>query len=129
AIDPIVATIRSELAVAAPRKGVTSEDLAALQSFYSERDGPALWMTGTGFTAKAQAVISEIQKADEWGLSAASFDLPPAGSLPLTAEAQAGDEIKLALAILQYARSARGGRLSPSRISNLLDQRAHAVDP
>jgi L,D-transpeptidase YcbB len=129
AVDPIVATIRSQLAVPALRKGVPSQDLAALQSFYLERNGPALWMTGTGFTARAQAVISEIQNADEWGLSAAAFDLPPAGNLPVTAEAQAGEEIKLGLAILQYARSARGGRLSPSRTSNLLDQRPHVLDP
>jgi murein L,D-transpeptidase YcbB/YkuD len=47
----------------------------------------------------------------------------------VTAEAQASDEIKLGLAILQYARAARGGRLSPSRISNLLDQRPRLLDP
>src|SRR5690349_19686565 len=86
-------------------------------------------MTGTGFTVRAQAVISEIQNADEWGLSAAAFDLPPAGNLPESAEAQAADEIKLDLAILQYARSARGGRLSPSRISKLLAQKPHILDP
>jgi murein L,D-transpeptidase YcbB/YkuD len=129
AVDPIVAAVRSQLAVPALRKRVQSNDLAALQSFYVERNGPALWTTGTGFTARAQAIIGEIQNADEWGLSAAAFDVPPASNMPATAEAQAGDEIKLGLAILQYARSARGGRLSPSRISNLLDQRPHVLDP
>ena len=128
-VDPIVAAVRAQLGVPALRKRVRSDDLAALQSFYVERNGHALWMTGTGFTAKAQSVIGEIRNADEWGLSAAAFDLPPAGNMPVTAEAQAGDEIKLGLAILQYARSARGGRLSPSRISNLLDQRPHLLDP
>jgi murein L,D-transpeptidase YcbB/YkuD len=128
-VDPIVATVRAQLAVPALRKRVRSDDLAALRSFYFERNGPALWMTGAGLTARAQAVISEIHHADEWGLSAAAFDLPGVDNLPVTAEAQAREEIKLGLAILQYARSARGGRLSPSRISNLLDERPHLLDP
>lgn len=128
-VDPAVATIRSQLAVPALRKRVRSDDLAALKSFYDERNGPAVWVTGAGLTARARAVISEIQHADEWGLSAAAFDLPAADEMPLTAEAQAADEIKLGLAILQYARSARGGRLSPSRISKLLDQKPHFLDP
>jgi murein L,D-transpeptidase YcbB/YkuD len=127
--DPVVATIRSKLTDPALHKGASSEDLAALQSFYAERDGPPLWMTGTGFTARAQAVVSEIQDADEWGLSADAFDLPPAGDLPATPEAQATDEIKLDVAILKYARFARGGRLTPSRISDLLDQRPDLPDP
>lgn len=128
-VDPILAAVRAQLAVPAMRKRARSDDLAALQSFYIEHNGPVLWMTGSGFTARAQAIISEIQNADEWGLSAAAFDLPPAGNMPVTAEAQASDEIKLGLAILQYARAARGGRLSPSRISNLLDQRPRLLDP
>jgi murein L,D-transpeptidase YcbB/YkuD len=129
AVDPVIVTIRSQLAGPALRKSVQSDDLAALQSFYFDRNGPALWVTGAGLTAKAQAVISEIQHADEWGLSAAAFDLPAVDHLSATAEAQARAEIKLGLAILQYARSARGGRLSPARISSLFDQRPHLLDP
>ena len=36
-----------------------------------------------GFSAKAQAAIDEIGKADDWGLSAAAFELPPAGDAPI----------------------------------------------
>ena len=54
-----------------------------------------------GFSAKAQALIAEIQKAGDWGLPAEAFDLPPASDLPATTEAQAVDEIKLALAVLE----------------------------
>jgi murein L,D-transpeptidase YcbB/YkuD len=129
AVDPVIVTIRSQLADPALRKRVQSSDLAALQSFYLDRNGPALWVTGVGLTAKAQAVVSEIQHADEWGLSVAAFDLPAVDDLPATAEAQARAEIKLGLAILQYARSAHGGRLSPARISSLFDQRPHLLDP
>jgi len=129
ATDPIVATIRLKLADPALRKNVQSDDLAALQSFYAERSGSPVWMMGMGFTARAQAVINELQAADEWGLSADVFDLPPAGDLPATEEAQATDEIKLGLAILKYARFARGGRLTPSRVSDLLDQKPKLLDP
>ena len=129
AADPIVATIRLKLADAALRKDAQSEDITALQSFYAERSGSPVWITEIGFTARAQVVISEIQDAAEWGLSTDAFDLPPAGDLPATKEAQANDEIKLGLAILKYARFARGGRLTPSHISDLLDQKANLLDP
>ena len=128
-VDPIVATIRLKLADPALRKGVTSDDLTALEFFYGELTGPPVWMTGVGFSTKAQAAINEIEKADDWGLSADAFDLPHASDLPTTAEAQAADEISLALAILKYARFARGGRLTPSRISSLLDQKPNLPDP
>jgi len=127
--DPIVAAIRSKLADPALRKGAASADLAALQAFYAERSGPPLWITGMGFSARAQTVIGELQSADEWGLSSEAFDLPRAGDLPATTEAQATDEIKLSLAILKYARAARGGRVTPSRISVLFDQKPDLRNP
>jgi hypothetical protein len=94
AANPIIVTIRSQLADPALRKRVQSDDLAALQSFYLDRNGPALWVTSAGFSGKAQAVIHEIQHADEWGLSAAAFDLPVIDDLLVTTEAQARDEIR-----------------------------------
>jgi murein L,D-transpeptidase YcbB/YkuD len=127
--DPIVATIRLKLADPALRKGVASDDVAALESFYGEQSSPSVWITGVGFSAKAQAIIAEIQDADDWGLSADAFDLPPAADLPTAPEAQAADEIKLALAVLKYARFAQGGRLTPSRISSLLDQKPPLLNP
>ncbi len=127
--DPIILAIRAKLADSAIRKGVASDDLAALQSFYAERTGAPLWITGMGFSARAQSVITEIEKADDWGLSADAFELPPAADLPPNVEAQASDEVKLDLAILRFARFARGGRLSPSRISDLIDQKPDLRHP
>jgi murein L,D-transpeptidase YcbB/YkuD len=127
--DPVIAAIRLKLADPALRQGTASEDLAALESFYAERSAPPLWMTPIGFSAKAQAVISEIQDADAWGLSAAAFGLPAAGDRPATAEVQAADEVELDIAILKYARFARGGRLTPSRVSVLFDQKPELRDP
>jgi murein L,D-transpeptidase YcbB/YkuD len=82
-----------------------------------------------GFSAKGQQALFEIARADDWGLDAKSFDLPPAGELPASTEAQALAEIKLDLAVLKYARHARGGRFTPSTISELFDQRPPLRDP
>jgi murein L,D-transpeptidase YcbB/YkuD len=82
-----------------------------------------------GFSAKAQAAINEIGKADDWGLTASAFELPPAGDLPDNADDQAIAEIKLQLAILKYARFARGGRVDPSSLSVLIDQAPPLLDP
>jgi murein L,D-transpeptidase YcbB/YkuD len=129
AADSTVASIRLKLAEFGLRKGVAADDLAALEAFYGQLAGPPIFVTVTGFTAKAQGAIFEIEKADDWGLSAAAFDLPPSGGLPATTEAQATAEIKLALAILKYARHARGGRIEPAEVSDLLDQAPPLRDP
>jgi L,D-transpeptidase YcbB len=128
-IDSVVASIRRKLSDPSLRQSAAPEDVAALQSFYEVRSGPAVWMTPMGFSAKAQTAINEIGKADDWGLAAAAFDLPPAGDLPATANAQAVAEIKLGLAILKYARFARGGRANPAQLSALLDQKPTLKDP
>jgi murein L,D-transpeptidase YcbB/YkuD len=127
--SPVVVAIRAKLADPTIRKHAASEDLAALQALYAERAGSPLWITGMGFSARAQAVITEIDKADNWGLSAEDFDLPPLSELPANIDEQASDEVKLDLAILKYARFARGGRLSPLRVSDLLDQKPDLLNP
>jgi len=127
--DPIVAEIRLKLKDPVLRKGAAADDLAALEAFYGELAGPPLWITTVGFSARAGALIAEIQKAGDWGLAPEAFDLPPASDLPATTEAQAIDEIKLALAVLKYARFAKGGRVSPARISILFDQKPNLRDP
>ncbi len=129
AASPVIVAIRAKLADPATRKTAASEDLAALQSFYAERTGSPLWITGMGFSARAQGVITEIEKADDWGLSAEDFDLPPLSELPANIDEQASDEVKLDIAILKYARFARGGRLSPLRVSDLLDQKLNLRNP
>ena len=127
--DPVVQIVRSKLADPAIREGANPDDLAALEAFYAARAGGPLWMTDMGFSARAQSALFEIAKADDWGLSAASFDLPKADALPASAEAQAAAELKLDLAILKYARYARGGRFDPLALSKLLDQAPPVRNP
>lgn len=127
--DPVVALIRAKLSDPGTGKGANPDDLAALQAFYAAKSGPPLWMTDMGVTARGLAAISEIGKADDWGLPAADFDLPDDGALPRNKEDEADAEIKLDLAVLKYARFARGGRFDPSAISKLFDQEPPLRDP
>ena len=127
--DPVIASIRSKLGDAALRKATDAKDLAALEAFYAERSDPPVWITSMGFSAKAQEAINEISKADDWGLSASAFELPPAGDLPDSADDQAIAEIKLQLAVLKYARFARGGRVDPATLSAIIDQAPPLLDP
>jgi hypothetical protein len=82
-----------------------------------------------GLSARGQLALFEIEKANDWGLDAAAFELPPAGDLPAGPDEEAIAEIKLDLAILKYARLARGGRLNPHELSGLFDQAPSLRDP
>jgi murein L,D-transpeptidase YcbB/YkuD len=126
--DAVVEAIRAKLAGPALAGAAATEDLAGLQAFYAERSEP-VWITPMGFTARAQGAIDEIGKADDWGLAAAAFTLPPAGDLTDQVDEQADAEIKLALVVLKYARHARGGRVDPASVSRLLDQQPPLKDP
>jgi len=127
--NPVVQIIRAMLADPSLGKGANADDLAAVQAFYASRTGRPLWTTEMGFSAKGQAALFGIENADDWGLDASAFELPPVGALPAKPEDQAIAEIKLDLAVLKYARFARGGRFNPPELSVLLDQTPHVRDP
>ncbi len=126
---PVVALIREKLDDDAVTKDADGEDVAALQQFYRVRSGPPLWVTEMGFTARGQAAIFEIEQADDWGLDAEDFRLPDADALPADETAQALAEIELGLAVLKYARFARGGRYVPVQISRMFDQKPTLREP
>jgi murein L,D-transpeptidase YcbB/YkuD len=128
AAGPVTAAIKAKLADPAATKDAHPADLAALTEFFASRAGP-LWLTEMGFSAKGQQVLFEIEKADAWGLDPASFSLPRSDALTATPEAQAEAEIALDLAILKYARYARGGRFTPTKVSSLFDQVPPMRDP
>jgi murein L,D-transpeptidase YcbB/YkuD len=126
AATPVVESIRNKLAEL--DKASSSEDVSALVAFYNERGEP-LWMTDMGFSGEGLAVIDEILRADDWGLSSLAFELPPSGDLPASPEDAAANEIKLDLAILKYARFARGGRTDPAKLSKLYGMTPTLRDP
>lgn len=106
-------------------------DRDALAQFYIARANQPIWVTETGLSAKAKAVIDEIRRADDWGLEAADFDLPVAdlGNEP-SRDALVDAETKISLAALKYARFARGGRIpDPRRMSSYLDRDPPLLSP
>ncbi len=128
--DPVLTDVRRRLATPRGREaGGDAADRAALTAFYAAENARVVWTDETGLTARAQKVIAEIAKADDWGLVASAFDLPrlPAGSPDVQARADA--EIKLGMAILRYARHARGGRLDPQSVSKTLDRKPQVFEP
>jgi murein L,D-transpeptidase YcbB/YkuD len=125
-VDPLLDEVRQLAAMTAGR-AAHAEDRNAVRDYYA-KDGKLLWVAQDGLTGRARHAMSEIAKADDWGLQASAFELPQVASgAPLGALAEA--EIKLSLAALKYARFARGGRLEPLKVSRNFDQKPTLVDP
>ena len=114
--------------------GYAAADRDAMVQFYGERMGAVLWVTRTGFNDDAKALISELGKADDWGLRASDYKIPT-----LAAAANGGDigddelmdaEVRLTLLALAYARHARGDRITDpaTQLSSYLDRKPNLVD-
>ena len=128
--DPIVVEVRKRLAD--PRgtgANADKSDRAGLAAFYAQGSGQPVWTAKDGLTPRATAAIAEIRKADDWGLDAAQFEVPALASSEATSEASADAEIKLGLAVLKYARHARGGRLDPQSLSKLFNHKPRLYEP
>jgi murein L,D-transpeptidase YcbB/YkuD len=72
---------------------------------------------------------SEIRRADDWGLAASAFEIPKLNPHKLSLQTLADAEITLSLAVLKYARHARGGRLDPALLSPDFDVKPPLLDP
>lgn len=125
-VDPLVAQVR--LAAAAARGNVIAADKAAVVDVYGDRTA-TIWVTPAGFTARARHAMAVIAKAGDWGLEARAFDLPHLAPSEASLPALADAEVKLSLAVLKYARYARGGRLDPLQLSRNFDQKPSLRDP
>jgi L,D-transpeptidase YcbB len=113
-----------------PRAKLDREDIAGASSFYAARTYAPLWVSGTGYTPKGLAMIAELQRAGDWGLSNAEYVVPvPQNALDQNALAFA--EITLTKAVLRYARHARGGRIpDPStQLSSFIDRKPQLLAP
>jgi murein L,D-transpeptidase YcbB/YkuD len=105
-------------------------DREALKTFYAARGNEPLWVTSTGYTAAAVAARAELARADEWGLDQSAFrtsDLSQARELTPTQRAEA--DVALSLAVLRYARHARGGRIDPLSLSRNMDRQPPTLEP
>lgn len=126
--NPIPAQVLARLANAGG-KSDAGEDVSGLAAYYGQTKGQPIWTAKDGFTPNALKAIKEIRGADDWGLDASAFQLPANPGAGATPEALADAEIKLSLAVLKYARHARGGRLDPPSIAEVMDRRPHLYAP
>jgi murein L,D-transpeptidase YcbB/YkuD len=104
------------------------EDRAALAKFYADRQQEPVWTSATGLMPAAAAAIAEIRRAGDWGLDAAAFQLPASSGSEPSRAGRADAEIALSLAVLKYARHARGGRAEPTSLSRNLDRKLPLLD-
>jgi L,D-transpeptidase YcbB len=134
ASNPMIEKLRAMLATA-PSDMAEKEltDQTALSEFYAVRNGTGLWVTDTGFTPRARALVKEIKNADAYGLDAKDFalpDVPDTDAAAPSVEAAAA-ELRLSAAALKYARFARGGRITDpaAQLNSNLDRRPQWIEP
>ncbi len=110
-----------------------ADEIKAVSTFYDVRSGQPLFADANGLTGIGKAVWAEFGRADDWGLP--SNELVPAnfttGAAPLSHPEIAEVEARLALAVLKYARYARGGRIAePSKqLATYIDRTPQLIDP
>ncbi|MGE0053836.1 MAG: murein L,D-transpeptidase [Hyphomicrobium sp.] len=130
-IDPAVAAVVTaaveKLSDKTFVKGFDKDDVEALNKYYGEHPAP-LWIKDGALSPKANEAIAEIRKADDWGLDASAFELPELAAGAPSAD-QGAAEAKLSLAVLRYARYARGGRVKPTSISSIWDMQPPVKQP
>ncbi len=107
----------------------------ALRVFYAAREYRTVWVDELGSTRAARRVIAGLERADDWGLDLTDLQLKSV-HVPLkqgrwTSAEAAAAELEISVAILSYARQARGGRIAePARtLSSYLDRRPVMMDP
>src|SRR5262245_62313490 len=129
--ETIRRSFQSRLAAKMSNVGNLSREQRAIVDYYSNPVVRLLWVDEGELTARGRSVIQEVEKADEYGLRPADYDLPRSDEFDVGASADllADTEIKVSIAVLLYARDARGGRLDPQRLSKNLDIALELPDP
>jgi murein L,D-transpeptidase YcbB/YkuD len=123
--SPVVALVLKSLADAKAH----ANDRKGLAAFYAENGGQPVWTSADGWLPRAKAAIAELEKADDYGLDPTAYVVPvPAGPFA-TPAAQAEAELALGLAVMKYARNARGDRLDLKQISRMIDREPTPFEP
>ncbi len=127
-LSPLKIAIQQQLGNGAS-KAIDKADRAAVAAYYSEPDSIAVWVAEGRFTPRAISAVEEIRRAGDWGLAPSSFDIPDITETLATPEAQAAAELWTSLAVLKYARHARGGRIDLGLLGRNVDQKPPVIDP
>jgi murein L,D-transpeptidase YcbB/YkuD len=135
--DPVAAALQKKIS-GLPAEGSDEEikERSALAELYSVRGFAPLWVTSKGLTEKGAGAVLEIKGADAWGLEASAFTLPELGAQnegasDVPPDAAADAELTLSLAVLKYARFARGGRIMKpvEDLNSHLDRVPQLIEP
>ncbi len=131
--NPVASAVRTKLNGLPPEgSALEIKERAVLSDFYAARRDAPIWMSEGGLTEKGAALGAEILKADEWGLDPRDFDLPTVPPAAQLSSEQIGKtDVEISLALLKYARYARGGRIiDPTILLNSnLDRKPQLLDP
>ena len=104
-----------------------------MKAFYGQDAAQSIWTSAEGgagpLNDKALKAMAELGNANDWGLDAKAFELPETPDSQATPETLADAEIKLSIAVLKYARYARGGRIDPPALSPNFDRKPRIYDP
>jgi len=106
-----------------------NSDRDALADYYTKYARSALWVDSNGLTDRAKKLLDEISKGSSWGLDVSRFDLPSHSSSAAGDTKLIDDELRVGLAVLKYARHARGGRMDPKNLSLDFDRKPPLEDP
>ncbi len=131
---PAAQAIRARLAERKDRSLLaTPEEIKAVGAFFDAREGKAVFADANGLTPRAVALLEEFKRADEWGLPALEMvpQKVPVDAKALSPTDVADVEVRMSLAVLKYARYARGGRIpEPSKqLATYIDRVPQLVEP
>lgn len=124
-VSPVVLAARAKLSDKSFAGNSANDDVTAARDYYSARTEP-LWVHGGEFSRKAKEIISTLRGADDWGLDSSAFTIPALGN---GSASEGAADAQLTLSALKYARYARGGRLDPVSLSNILDMKPPVKEP
>ena len=97
-------------------------DRSALAAYYANSVSHPLWIDRNGLTHRAKKILKEIAQGNSWGLDVSRFNLPVLSKAVTGSSELIEAELRTSLAILKYARHARGGRMDPKQLSLDIDQ-------
>ena len=119
--------IRELIATKGERIFSNKEERAAAEVFYRDRGFQPLWTENGKTTARVNAAINYLKKADEDGLEPADYAAPDFSATD--AEKLAEAELNYTSTVLDFVRHASQGRIHPSRTFRDVEFKHDNLDP
>lgn len=110
-------------------RGLTEKDKAALKAHYDGDDAKLLWVDEQGLSQRANDLVTELRRADDYGLRTSDLRLPKLDDIPTDIEGLANIEARLSASTLIYARHAKGGRFRAGQLGSQLTENPPVRDP